>query len=58
MQKAIAIRDGEDYDTRVVIPLDLSEKDCYNLMKMAHERDMTFNNFVAMIIEEAVGVKR
>jgi hypothetical protein len=58
MQKAIAIRDGEDYDTRVVIPLDLSEKDCYNLMKMAHERDMTLNDFVATIIEEAVGVKR
>lgn len=57
IQKAIAIKNGEEYDTRVVIPLDLSEKDCYNLMKMAHERDMTFNDFVTTIIEEAVGVK-
>ena len=51
IEKALAIRDGENYDTRVVIPLDLSEKECYNLMKMAHERDMTFNDFVGMIVE-------
>jgi hypothetical protein len=51
IQKAIAIKNGEDYDTRVVIPLDLSEEECYNLMKMAHERDMTLNNFVGMIVE-------
>jgi hypothetical protein len=51
IQKAIAIKNGEDYDTRVVIPLDLSEEECYNLMKMAHERDMTFNNFVGMIVD-------
>jgi hypothetical protein len=57
IQKAIAIKNGEDYDTRVVIPLDLSKEECYNLMKMAHERDMTFNDFVTTIIEEAVGVK-
>ena len=51
IQKAIAIKNGEDYDTRVVIPLNLSKEECYNLMKMAHERDMTFNNFVGMIVD-------
>lgn len=54
IEKALAIRDGENYDTRVVIPLDLSEKECYNLMKMAHDRDMTFNDFVGMIVENYI----
>jgi hypothetical protein len=52
MQKAAAIRDGEDYDTRIVIPLELPEKYCYNLMRMAHERDMTFNDFIAMVVDD------
>lgn len=52
IQKALAIRAGEDYDTRVVIPLDLPDDVCYNLMKMAHERDMTFNDFVGEVVAE------
>ena len=52
MQKAMAIKNGEDYDTRVVIPIDLPDELCYQLMKMAHERDMTFNDFVCMVTEE------
>lgn len=52
IQKALAIRAGEDYDTRVVIPLDLPDDVCYNLMKMAHERDMTFNDFVGEVVTE------
>ena len=46
IQKALAIRAGEDYDTRVQVPVDFTDEDLLKYMKMAHERDMTFNEFV------------
>lgn len=46
IQKAMSIMAGEDYDTRVSIPLDIPEKDLMLLFKAAHDRDMTFNEFV------------
>jgi len=46
IQKAMAIIAGEDYDTRVSIPLDIPEKELMLLFKAAHDRDMTFNEFV------------
>jgi len=52
IQKALAIVAGEDYDTRVVIPLDLEDDLVFTLMKMAHERDLTFNEFVEEILRE------
>jgi hypothetical protein len=54
IQKALAIKNDEVYDTRVVIPLDLPESELLTLMTMAHERDMTFNDFVAEVIEKFV----
>lgn len=50
-QKALAIKEGEAYDTRVSIPLDLPHNEMFEIMKMAHERDMTLNDF----IEEVIG---
>lgn len=50
MEKARAIVAGKDYDTRVSIPLEFSDDELLTYMKLAHERDMTFNQF----IEEAV----
>jgi hypothetical protein len=46
VQKALAIKAGEDYDTRVSVPVDFSDEDLLKYMKLAHERDMTFNRFV------------
>jgi hypothetical protein len=51
-QKALAIVAGEDYDTRVSIPIDLPEAELMVLFKMAHERDMTFNDFVEQVLRE------
>ena len=59
-QKALAIEAGEDYDTRVTVPLDLDEHEMFTLMKMAHERDLTLNEFVEEILREQLtrmGVK-
>lgn len=52
IQKALAIQAGEDYDTRVSIPIDLPEEELMVLFKMAHERDMTFNDFVEQVLRE------
>jgi hypothetical protein len=46
IQKCLAIREGEDYDTRVQVEVDFSDEDLLKYMKMAHDRDMTFNEFV------------
>jgi len=54
MQKAIAIAAGEDYDTRVSVPLDFTDEELLKYMKMAHERDMKFNDFVEQALREAI----
>lgn len=50
LEKARAIFLGEDYDTRVQITLDLSDDEVFTMMKMAHEKDMSFNKFVEHVI--------
>lgn len=52
IQKALAIVAGEDYDTRVTIPLDLPEAELMVLFKAAHAEDMTFNDFVEKVLRE------
>lgn len=54
IQKCLAIREGEDYDTRVQVPVDFSDEDLLKYMKMAHERDMTFNEFVEEALRHAL----
>jgi hypothetical protein len=53
-QKATAIYRGEDYDTRVSIPLEFTDEELLTYMTMAHERDMTFNQFVEQAIRAAI----
>jgi hypothetical protein len=52
LEKASAIVAGEDYDTRVSIPIDLPEDELMVIFKMAHEADMTFNDYVEKILRE------
>lgn len=54
MQKASAIAAGEDYDTRVSMPIDFTDEQLLKYMKLAHERDMTFNQFVEEALREAI----
>ena len=54
IQKCLAIRAGEDYDTRVMVPVDFSDEDLLQYMKLAHERDMTFNEFVEEALRHAI----
>ncbi len=54
IQKALAIRAGEPYDTRVQVEVDFSDEDLLQYMKLAHERDMTFNEFVEEALRFAI----
>lgn len=51
LDKITAIVEGVDYDTRVILTVDLPDADLFSLMKMAHERDITFNRMVEEILQ-------
>jgi hypothetical protein len=54
IQKALAVVAGEDYDTRVSVPIDLPEAELMTLFKQAHAADMTFNAYVEQILTVAL----
>ena len=54
IQKALAIKTGEEYDTRVSIPLELEDDLLFELMKQAHERDITLNQMVEQVLREVI----
>jgi hypothetical protein len=54
MQKALAIAEGEDYDTRVSIPVDFTDAELLKYMKLAHERDITLNQFIEEALRAAI----
>lgn len=54
LEKARAIVEGQEYDTRVQVPLTLDKEQMYQLMTMAHEQDLTLNQLVEKILQEEV----
>jgi hypothetical protein len=54
IQKGQAIRDGKPYDTRIQVDLDLPDNVLFDLMKLAHERDITLNHLIEQILREAI----
>ncbi len=53
-RKASKIVQGLDYDTRVNVPIDLPDDVMFELMKKAHEMDITFNQLVEKALQEAI----
>ena len=53
-EKAEAIFAGEDYDTRVQMPIDFSDQELLQYMKLAHDMDITFNQFVEQALTRAI----
>jgi len=53
-QKCLAIQEGEDYDTRVSVPMEFSDEELLTYMKLAHERDITFNQLVEEVLRHAI----
>lgn len=54
IQKGLAIRDGVEYDTRVSVPLTVPDDVLFELMKKAHEQDITLNQLVENVLWEAI----
>jgi hypothetical protein len=54
IQKCLSIKTGEDYDTRVSVPLELEDEEMFELMKMAHEQDITLNQFVEQLLRRVI----
>jgi hypothetical protein len=54
IQKCLSIKAGEKYDTRVQVPLTLDDGHMFELMKMAHERDLTLNQMVEEVLQEVI----
>lgn len=54
IQKALAIHAGEDYDTRVSVPIDIPDHELLQYMKIAHERDITFNQLIEEALRAAI----
>lgn len=52
LTKAEAIVDGREYDTRISIPIELPDHELLVLFKLAHERDMKFNDFVEEVLTQ------
>lgn len=52
--KARAIVLGEEYDSRVSIPINMPEEELFVLMKMAHEQDITFNQLMVNVLMAAI----
>lgn len=54
IEKCQAIVQGRAYDTRVVIPLELSDSDMLLLYRLAHEADLSLNAYVEKMLRAAI----
>jgi hypothetical protein len=54
IQKCQAIKLGQEYDTRVSIPVTFSDEDLLTYMKLAHEKDITFNQLIEQALIAAI----
>jgi hypothetical protein len=50
LEKASAIFSNQEFDTRVQVPIDLTDSELLELMTMAHKRDITFNQLITEIL--------
>ena len=54
LTKAQAIQSGEDYDTKVSVTVDFTDEELLKYMKLAHERDITFNQFIELALKNVI----
>ena len=54
LEKATAIEAEDDYDTRVEVPLTLDKAQMFELMTLAHQADMTLNEYVEDVLRKTI----
>ena len=52
IEKITAINAGEEYDTRITIPLELTDEEFILIARAAHELDVTINEFMVQAVRE------
>lgn len=58
LTKTQAIVTGRVYDTRIEVPLDMTDDERLRLMTMAHEQDITLNQLVEQILTQAIQAQK
>ena len=58
IEKAEAIFAGREYDTRVQVQVEFSDDELLEYMKIAHDRDITFNQLIEIALREAIDQHR
>ena len=54
LEKISAVVSGEEYDTRVKVPVEFTDEELLTYMKIAHERDITFNQLIEDALKVAI----
>jgi hypothetical protein len=54
LEKATAIFNGEECDTRVQFPIDIDDELILKLSMEAHKRDITLNKMIEIILQEVI----
>jgi len=54
LEKATAMFNGLDFDSRVEVPIDLEDDLILKLAMEAHKRDITLNKMVELVLQEAI----
>jgi len=54
IQKCLAIKEGEPYDTNISVPIDLPDNLLMFAFKAAHDADMTFNAWMNQMLRDFV----
>ena len=57
-EKATAMFNGEEWDNRIQVPLDLDDDLLLQLAMEAHKRDITLNKMVEIVLQEAIDCHR
>jgi hypothetical protein len=58
LEKATAIFNGEECDTRVKVEFDLDDRSILKLATEAHKRDITLNKMIEIILQEVIDSHR
>jgi hypothetical protein len=58
LEKAKAMFEGDYWDTRIVVPVDLDDDTILKLSMEAHKRDITLNKMVEIVLQEAINHHR
>lgn len=58
IQKALAIKAGKDYDSRVSVPIEFTDAEFATYARMAHEMDLTLNRFIEQTLRRALNLRK